>query len=185
MKAKLILLLFIVVSLKSFSQSKNILSFQYGTSSNVLRLLGRHSGGIDIDGTSSNLFGLKYTRNLNSTLSISSGVQISDDELHLDGTIPPYDKEAIKLVSIPVYVNVNFLKYLFIDGGFTFDFQTNKNQEAQTQSGVGLELGAGAKYNFGPIQVFVNPYLQEHAAFKQNQRRLLNDGYKFGIGYCF
>jgi hypothetical protein len=99
-----------------------------------------------------------------------------------------YDK--IKMITIPAIAKFTFLKYLYADFGLLLDFQTNYStaSAAPNQSGIGFEGGLGAKYNFGSVQVFVDPYFQYHGLTQFNKGQgfeLLNSGVKFGVGYNF
>ena len=186
MKTKLILLALVAFSFKSFSQTKNAIYFQYGTSTDKLSTpkeyyTGGGFGGGDNRGLGGNMIGLKYVYTLNRWLSLSSGISYSKDRFHFAGVLPGHDYETIKLISVPATLNFNFLKYLFVDAGITADFQQQKTIQAASQTGVGIELGGGAKYNFGPVGLFVNPYFQE----RSGKDRLISRGFKFGAGYCF
>ncbi len=74
-----------------------------------------------------------------------------------------------KLIYLPCRLLQDIpLKYLFVDGGLLADFETNyasseANSSASKQNGIGGELGTAAKYSFKHIQIFVNPFLQNHA----------------------
>lgn len=94
------------------------------------------------------------------------------------------------MISIPVVAKFSFFKYFYADAGFTADFQTNydSNSIGTKPSGIGLEVGLGAAYNFGKIKLFINPYYQAHNIISDagtHSYNLLERGYKFGAGYNF
>lgn len=189
MKSKIIFVaLLSFISLKSFSQTKNAINFQYGLSATKVMPAGTMMGGANYSDRNGKTFGLIYTHSLNSPWSLSTGLTYSTDYYHFNpepgfGSQPNPNDSKINLISVPVIANLTFLKYLFINGGVTIDIQTSKKQELQSQSGVGLELGAGGKYKFGSVELFVNPYLQRHNV--TGGMNLYNAGAKFGVGYCF
>jgi hypothetical protein len=57
------------------------------------------------------------------------------------------------------------------------------NSIIDDQSGVGIVIGIGGKYNFGPVSIFANPFFCRHALGAQNN--LVETGIKFGLGYNF
>lgn len=97
----------------------------------------------------------------------------------------PYN-ESLSLISIPVGVQINFLKYLFVNGGFSLDFETGPSNGFDDQTGIGLQLGAGVQYEYkNKISLFVNPEFKQHSmvAFssQDNQQRLLVASVKIGV----
>jgi hypothetical protein len=48
---------------------------------------------------------------------------------------------------------------------------------------VGITLGVGGKYNFGPVAVFAGSYYTIHRFYSHND--LMELGVKFGLGYNF
>ena len=94
------------------------------------------------------------------------------------------------MLSVPVYANFTFLKCLFANAGLTADFETSHQSDeiVTNQSGIGLGLGIGGKYNFNRMTVFINPFIQMHAIVtfqNEGSGSLLDQGLKFGIGYSF
>jgi hypothetical protein len=187
MKLKLTLLALILSGISAYAQSKND-----GTTSNSVDIHGT-IGDFGYTGKGGTNYGITYSRSFNTGLSLQTGLVLADDKAVLNSIQPgiiSYQNVVYKLISVPVLLKYTFFKYLFIDGGLTVDFQTNKQPTPTSrQSGIGYELGFGGKYSFGHFTVFFNPYLQEHAAiqFKSTQSNfnLFDDGYKFGVGYSF
>jgi hypothetical protein len=188
MKFKFILIACLLTSIHAFSQSKNNISFVFGASScdvNIHGAIGDY-GYVKQNGVTN---GLSYIRTLNKSFSLEVGVLYSDDKVRLStiqGGGEQFDNQNLHLWSFPVMVRYTFLKYAFLQGGTYFDFQSNygsNTSNLQKQSGVGLELGLGGKYNFGPVGVFINPYFVNHAFYASNN--LVELGVKAGVGYNF
>jgi hypothetical protein len=195
MKFKFTLFVLAILSAQAYSQSKNSISIQYGSTWNDVDIHGI-MGDFGYRENKGNVFSLNYARILNPSFSLETGIQYNYNKVELS-TIGPrgalYDGE-IKLITIPVIAKYTFFKYLFVDGGLLAGFETNyassdANSTATMQTGIGYELGLGAKYNFGPVQIFVNPFIQEHSFIKFNRSssnfNLMNWGFKFGLGYNF
>jgi len=189
MKFKLILLSLVVFSLKTFSQSKNQLAIVYGTSVvsvNIHGVMGDY-GYNDTHGT---FYGLAYTRKLIGGLSLETGLSVIDDHLQLNSINPGFGRMTTngeaKIISVPVYAKLTFLKYLYVDGGFTFDKQTNYSTDGaiDDQSGLGAGFGIGGQVTLGPVSLFVNPYFHT-CVITRTQNNLIETGFKFGAGYNF
>jgi len=188
-----ILTALIVFSIKSYAQQKNTIGIVYGTGSDLLV-----GGGIGSAGYSSRgftLVGVDYVHHFNQLFAIETGLEYSNNNLlwdyedAYDPTFRP-QKTRNQLLSVPVYANLTFLKYLFVNGGVSIDIEMDHPAQriAPEQNGIGLFLGAGGKYTFSHITLFANPYFQLHhvISFDHNGDRLLNNtGFKFGLGYSF
>lgn len=221
MKFKLTLIVLAILSAQVYSQSKNSISVVYGTATNSVNIHGT-IGDIGYDGKGGTAFGFTYERYLSKSFSLETGLLVSDDKIQVNYIISGGTETTpgdIKMISIPVLAKFTFFKYIFIDGGLIADFQTNysyqpplvyagpiipspptglqpnysNNAIVNNQSGIGLELGIGAKYNFGPVIITVNPYLQQHDFIQFNSNsngnsshyNLFDSGFKFALGYRF
>lgn len=184
---------FLVFSAKSYAQQNNTIAVVYGTGSD-----GLFGGGIGSAGYASKGFtlaGVDYIHRFNRLFAIETGLEYSDSELLWDYEDPPNpnfvpQKTRNQLLSIPVYANLTFFRYLFVNGGFSIDLETDHPAQriGQEQNGIGMFLGAGGKYSFGHVTLFVNPFFQSHniISFTPNtNRNLVNAGFKFGAGYSF
>ena len=186
MQFKFLLIAFVFFGFRSFSQSKNNISLVYGYNGNAIDIhntIGDY-GYKDKTGQS---FGLSYTRNFNELFSIETGLLYSTNKAELV-TIGPAGQRysgEIHMLSVPVLARLTFLKYLYGEGGLIIDHQTNYKSDGivDSQSGVGLEIGVGGKYNFGPVSVFVNPYYTDHKFGGRNN--LMESGVRLGLGYNF
>ena len=123
--------------------------------------------------------GLEY---VNHTIKISPNLLPGMDDT-------PY-KASSKLVSIPVTLKMDFLKYLFVNGGCLLDIDTKPSRPIHNQTGIGAMLGIGIKYDFkfgGTI--FANPYARCHSLVpffpERYPQRLFDSGVRFGITYDF
>lgn len=194
MKIRFIFLAFFVMSARAYSQSKNSISLVFGIGSNAIGAIG--VGGPGYSGKGATIYGLNYSRSLTKSFSIETGLEYSINNVlwdYEDAYNPSFtpQKGSISMLSVPVFANFTFLKYLYADAGVIADFETNYHPNSSItpdQSGIGLDLGIGGKYNFNRMTVFVNPFLQWHAviAFQnEGSGSLLDAGIKFGIGYRF
>ena len=180
-------------STKTFGQQNNTLYVVYGTGSD-----GLVDGGIGSAGYSSrgfNTVGLDYMHHFNRLFAIETGLEYLNNNLlwdyedAYDPTFRP-QKTSIKMLSVPVYGNFTFFKYVFLNAGFTVDIETDHPAEriAPEQSGIGIFFGAGGKYTFNHISLFVNPFIQVHSMLRfssSGDQNLANSGFKFGVGYSF
>ena len=193
MKNTLLIVFFALLSMHAYCQSKNGLSFVYGGASDNVFDIG--IGGPGYSSQGGQIYGLNYTRNITRVFSIETGLEYSVNNLlwdYEDAYNPHFtpQKASVKMLSVPVYANFTFLKYLFAGAGITADFETSHQSDeiVTNQSGIGLGLGIGGKYTFNRIAVFINPFIQMHAivAFhNEGNGSLLDQGVKFGIGYSF
>src|ERR1700712_2269943 len=186
MKFKFILFVFTLLSFQSFSQTKNNISVVYGFDANSVDI---HSaiGDYGYNNKTGQTYGLSYTRDITKIFSIETGLLYSVNKIQLT-TIGPrggiYDQN-LNMLSIPFYGKLTFLKYLYGQFGVSFDHQANYSPDhiVDDQSGLGIELGVGGKYSFGPVTAFVNPYYANHRFYGRNN--LMEAGLKFGLGYNF
>jgi hypothetical protein len=189
MKTKLILLALILLSTRAYCQTKNSLSILYGTAGNAIL------APTGVDGKGATLYGFNYQRNLTKLFSIETGLEYSINNVlwdYEDAYNPHFipQKGNVRMLSVPVYADFTFFKYLFADAGLIADFETNYHSNAlvDNQSGIGFGLGIGGKYSFKKMTVFVNPFLQLHSLisfYNESHDSLSDAGIKFGIGYRF
>lgn len=194
MKIHLVFLLLALLSAKVYCQSKNNFSFVFGAGSNDIRLIG--PGGPGYKGNGEIIYGLNYTRSITKMLSIETGLEYSVNNLlwdYEDAYAPSFtpQKGSIRMLSVPLYANFTFLRYVFADVGIVADFETNYNSTntiTPKQTGIGFATGIGGKYNVDRMTLFVNLFLQAHSIItfqNEGSGSLLNSGVKFGIGYGF
>jgi hypothetical protein len=187
-KFKIILPALVLLGSQAFSQTKNNISLVYGAASNIVDIHGA-IGDFGYSPESGTNFGLSYTHYLSKHFSLETGLLYSKADVLLSTIQGPrgefFYNGDVKMISIPVYAKFTFLKYVFLQGGILLDHQTNysRNGVINDESGVGLEMGIGGKYSFGPVSVFVNPFLAKHGTPGSNN--LLEAGAKFGLGFDF
>jgi hypothetical protein len=186
MKLKLLLIALVLCCTCVFSQTKNNISLVYGFNANSVDIHGA-VGDYGYKYKTGQSYGLNYTRSFSELFSIETGLLYSKNKVELM-TIGPagglYYGE-IRMLSVPALAKFTFLKYLYAEGGVVLDHQINYKSDgiADSQSGVGLEIGVGGKYNLGPVSVFINPYYTDHRFYGKNN--LIDTGVTFGLGYNF
>jgi hypothetical protein len=180
-----------------FAQNNNTLFLTYALSNPEPVYNGIIDGGAGYRPVASSSFGIRYHLKSNKIITLETGIEYSDYHFKLDyvdnpGVEIPDVKQSIKLISIPVYAHLTFLKYLFINGGALIDTEVNKkNNGINRQSGIGFGLGTGIKYRFKNVAIFVNPSIERHALIatggsnQGSRRSTINAGGRVGIGYSF
>lgn len=182
---------FILLISQAYSQSRHGVSVVFGFAGNDI--IQNTMGGPSYQGKGRQEFGLRYTYKLSRSFALETGLIFSNDKIQSTSEFYPGVTRTvrtgnIKMMSIPMYVNFSFLKYVFVNGGLIADFVTNTPPEPITTApaGVGLGLGIGGKYNFSNMTVFVNPNLAVHYVLYNGGGGMLGDaGIKFGFGYRF
>jgi hypothetical protein len=193
MKNTLLFLTFTLLSTCAYCQSKNNLSIIFGAAGDDIFNTGIGAAGYQGEGDL--IYGFNYSRSLTKSFSIQMGLEYSVNNVlwnYEDAYTPSFtpQKASIRMLSVPVYVNFTFFKYLFADVGLTADFETSHQSDAivSDQSGIGFGMGIGGKYNFNKITVFINPFFQLHtvvAFHNEGGGSLVDQGVKIGIGYNF
>jgi len=140
--------------------------------------------------------GVSFLSNLSKSIDLETGITITN---HPDLSYSPpfypgrpdtmyYDSKT--LVAIPVLARIHFWKYFFINPGLVFSIDPSKQTERfDNQSGIGLNLGFGAQYDFDfGLSLFANPYLRFYTmpiSFSgvNYPEHLTESGFRFGIMY--
>ncbi|HZK68893.1 MAG TPA: outer membrane beta-barrel protein [Paludibacter sp.] len=139
-------------------------------------------------------YGISYLKPLNKWLDIETGLEYLSCPIEtksivgtINGVTTLTRSSTLSMLSIPVTVRANFLKYFFVNGGLLLDVDVSENSIINSQSGLGSILGLGLKYDFkNGISVFVNPYSKIHLfplTFERNQQHFLESAVRFGIAY--
>jgi hypothetical protein len=193
MKFKLFLALFITISIRAFAQPNNTVAVVYG-SYNTLVDIHNSIGDFGYNPKTGTSFGLTYTKKLSPLLSLQTGLIYADDKADENSDLPGragiYIDGDLKMISVPIIAKFTFFHFLYADAGLSLDKEINYkgNYLGLDQSGVGFEIGVGAQYTSSHITVFVNPYVKDYglAHFSSKEDfNLLEDGFKFGLGYSF
>ena len=138
--------------------------------------------------------GINYLRPITNKIELETGISysrykyiFSNASLGPDG-LDPYEV-LNTVIDIPVTLRLTFLKYFFLNGGLSLGIDTEKENHLDSQTGIGAIIGVGAKYDFKniPIGLFFNPYSKIHSLVPSqkngNQRRALENGFRFGVVY--
>jgi hypothetical protein len=139
-------------------------------------------------------YGISYLKPLNKWLDIETGLEylscpVEKRIIYIGPTTGLFTSQraTLSMLSIPVTVRANFLKYFFVNAGFLLDIDVSSNSIINSQSGLGSLLGLGLKYDFkNGISVFVNPYSKIHLfplTFERDQQHFMESGVRFGIAY--
>jgi hypothetical protein len=192
MKLRFILAAIILLSGGAYSQSKNNISVVYGTAGNVVDIHGV-IGDFGYNAGNATLFGLSYVRILTQSFSIQSGIIFSDNKTQLTSIQGSRGEfiynEPIKMLSVPILLRRNFLKYFYFNFGLSVDMQANPSDGyTLNQAGIGYEMDLGGQYNFGHLSLFAAPFFRAHGLIRFNNNNtgnLLDAGVKFGSGYNF
>ena len=136
--------------------------------------------------------GISYLYPLNRTFDFEMGIEYADHKITITPGVSPYHypsySAGFSLITIPVAVRVNFLRYFFLNGGLIFDVDASPSIPITNQTGLGFNLGIGFKYNFKwGFTAFVNPYSKFHSLvpFSSDQypQHLLESGIRLGLMY--
>ena len=155
------------------------------------------SGYIDdssTDAGKSFTYGISYLKPLNKWLDIETGLEylscpVEKRIIYIGPTTGLFTSQraTLSMLSLPITVRANFLKYFFVNTGLLLDIDVSSNSIINSQSGLGTLLGLGMKYDFkNGISLFVNPYTKVHLfplTFERNQQHFMESAVRFGIAY--
>lgn len=138
--------------------------------------------------------GISYLKPLNRWLDIETGLEYLSCPIETksivstpNGVTTLTRSATLSMLSLPVAVRANFLKYFFVNTGLLLDIDVSSNSIINSQSGLGTLLGLGMKYDFkNGISLFVNPYTKVHLfplSFERNQQHFMESAVRFGIAY--
>ena len=139
-------------------------------------------------------YGISYLKPLNKWLDIETGMEylscrVEKQIIYIGPTTGLFTSQSatLSMLSLPVTVRANFLKYFFVNTGLLLDIDVSSNSIINSQSGLGTLLGLGMKYDFkNGISLFVNPYTKVHLfplSFERNQQHFMESAVRFGIAY--
>jgi hypothetical protein len=181
----------LMLSLQAFSQQANEINLYYGTS-NAELFRKALDGGAGYNVKSFNEFGIRYMHRISDYLFLETGLNYSKSIVeitpeYMGFPVQSYN-ETMEIVSVPIYVNYTFWKYMFLDGGFIIDAHISDNN-FDSQNGIGFGIGIGAKYDFKNIVIYISPNIKTHAilpfSLENHHQRLLESGIQMGIGFRF
>lgn len=139
-------------------------------------------------------YGISYLKPLNKWLDIETGLEYLSCPIETKSIVSTPNgvstltrTATLSMLSLPVTVRANFLKYFFVNTGLLLDIDVSSHSIINSQSGLGSLLGLGLKYDFkNGISVFVNPYTKVHLfplSFDRNQQHFMESAVRFGIAY--
>ena len=188
-----LVIIFILIGLKSYSQNYNEVRIYYGFSKTECFSNSSLVDAISYSGDYLHECGIKYLRYISKDFSIEPGLNYSIGEvIKHPGMGMPFKSKAEKMyiLSISILANYTLWKYVFINAGLIADLQLY-SISMSSQSGIGFETGIGGKYNFGNFLLFVNPNLKFHSLIPykkdihQIREKLFESGIQFGFGIKF
>ena len=137
--------------------------------------------------------GLDYLIPISQNFDFETGIEYSHHKMMVDPNLPPsMDKPEypvyLNILTVPVAVRVNFLKYFFVSAGGMVNLDVSGSGGADTQTGLGACASLGVKYDFeSGLSAFINPYLKANGLLPfapgDYQQRLVVSGWRFGILY--
>ena len=184
----------ILLTLGTFSQTKNRVSIFYSPASNGLIIPEGWLGDMGYTGKGANLYELRYSRQINRFFSIETGLEYSFNKIEKDyfpDGIMHYKESNIEMLSIPIYGDITFWKYFFVNAGPTIDFELHhlESESTYNQSGIGFGFGIGGRYTLKNFTVSLNPFYQKHLILRSKKgayhENLYEGGIKLGLGYNF
>jgi len=135
--------------------------------------------------------GLTYLKPLKGRLEFETGIEFTRyGIIQTPAPYPPFDmtpsKKSISMISVPVGVRLNFLKYLFINGALLLDLETSSSSSVSSQTGIGAMGGVAVKYDFHfGGSIFINPYIKTHSLISfgidNHKQMLLESGVRIGF----
>jgi hypothetical protein len=147
-------------------------------------------GGNGYDGNGSHAFAINYLYSTCSCSAYEAGIEFSTHSITITPTpniqtIEPYNTR-INLLSLPIALRMNFLKYFFVTGGIMLDIDVSKQKDISNQSGFGASFGLGFKYDFkSGVGFYLNPYFKSHSwvsfLVQDNKQRLNESGLRVGV----
>lgn len=180
------------VSNKEKRQSKVGISFSSFGANDVIRYQ-ELDGGVGYDSDNFYTLGVNYLHTINNWITFETGLEYSKHSIIVvPNYMPKVENEAYKnefsLINIPITVRLNFLKYLFFNGGLIVDIDAAASSSIDSQTGIGGIIGVGTKYDFAfGASIFANPYFKAHALlpFSSNdyQQRIMETGIRIGLTY--
>ena len=138
--------------------------------------------------------GVSYLHPITKILDLESGLEYSSQKIKIRPEFMPgmslTDRYgSFSLISLPIGLRLNFLRYFFLSGGFFLASDASTSMPIDSQSGIGANLGVGFKYSFrGRMSVFVNPYQKMHSIVylstpSSYHQHVWESGFRFGFLY--
>lgn len=151
-------------------------------------------GGASYLGNGNFNLGVIYLHPINSFLDLESGIEYGSYNIIVRPMLYPglgsysYGKQ-FSMITVPVSLRVNFLRYLFLSGGVLFASDFSSSMPIDSQTGLGATIGAGLQYTLKErFTLFVNPYSKAHSLVSfsgrsQYKQHLFESGFRVGITF--
>lgn len=139
-----------------------------------------------------NEVGIRYNKKIGKIFRLETGINYFASEVIIRSAPMPKVstfKDNLQLTTIPLSLITEFWKYFYINSSVLVDFQTSKTQYLDSQSGIGLVLGLGAKYTYKDLTFYLNPAVRRHRLIgfssENHPKFLISSTIQLGIGYSF
>jgi len=189
---KLLILFAIATSMSGYSQETKTNSYGITVGlGNAYVMQKSIEGGVGYDLENGLELGLNYYRKLAHNLKFESGIFWHQNQLRVTPNFypgidmaPHYSK--IRIIYIPLFLRINILKYLFINGGIIGDIDLSNENYINDQTGIGAGVGFGGEIPvFKKFIVQINPYINLHGLILAGQvnypERIFDSGIKIGL----
>jgi len=149
-------------------------------------------GGASYDVQSLANYGIFYVSKLKGGVGFETGLYYLNRKLNVEasftGTPVQTVAHSFDLLSIPVGLRVNFLKYFYWNTAALIDIEVNNSGGIRNQSALGINLGLGANYFFkNNIGIYINPQVAHRTLYyfkgKGNEPLNLEYNTTFGLAY--
>jgi hypothetical protein len=136
--------------------------------------------------------GFQFSRSCTDNLQLQSGITYSASSIvvsphaHPGMDHTPSVHYNYGLLSVPVFMKLNFSKHFFLNGGVLGDIDISKTNVITSQSGIGAGIGIGAQANLSKrIAIELNPCFNFHgmilARRERYSERVVDAGLKLNV----
>ncbi|MGE5429337.1 MAG: hypothetical protein ACM3O8_15695 [Methylococcaceae bacterium] len=140
--------------------------------------------------------GFNYLKPVSAWLDMETGLEYSiklGEEKYVSFGDTWSEKANTTMVSVPLTLRANFLRFFFVNAGLLTDFdlgglEPTSYESERYQSGMGYVAGLGVKYGFKyGGQIYINPYFKRRAIieFWENEDRLRMNEAGIRLGFYF
>ncbi|SMG20537.1 Outer membrane protein beta-barrel domain-containing protein [Marivirga sericea] len=136
---------------------------------------------------------LNYKLQLSKNITLLSGLQLQQLSMEAQNGSSTAELQTwdfnVDNLNIPLYANLSFFKYFFIEGGPILNFQINEPDPygIDNQNGIGISAGIGAQYDIGKLNFFLKSQAQMQALVPFNSEkyheRLITNSLSLGVYY--
>ena len=97
--------------------------------------------------------GISYLHPITKILDLESGLEYSSQKIKIRPEFMPgmslTDRYgSFSLISLPIGLRLNFLRYFFLSGSFFLASDASTSMPIDSQTGIGANFGLGFKYSF-------------------------------------